>query len=199
MDTTDNKIFSEINLNPEIKQQLIWGNAHEIIARLPDKCVDAIITDPLYDDTINIRDFERICKGNILMFCKPENQYFKPDEYLFWIKTPSTKNYINKCGRFVEMILVRRQGKAFTHLHWSQMTGVYDDRLIYPASFLFEKPIALIERLVNIYTNENDLVLDCFMGIGTTGIACRNLNRRFIGIEQMLSRAKLAEERIGVR
>jgi site-specific DNA-methyltransferase (adenine-specific) len=46
-----------------------------------------------------------------------------------------------------------------------------------------QKPIALMEYLIKTYTNENDLVLDFTMGSGTTGVACQNLNRRFIGIE----------------
>lgn len=46
-----------------------------------------------------------------------------------------------------------------------------------------QKPVALIEYLIKTYTNEGDLVLDFTMGSGTTGVACRNLNRKFIGIE----------------
>lgn len=46
-----------------------------------------------------------------------------------------------------------------------------------------QKPVALMEYLVKTYTNEGDLVLDFTMGSGTTGVACKNLNRKFIGIE----------------
>ena len=46
-----------------------------------------------------------------------------------------------------------------------------------------QKPLSLMEYLVMTYTNENDLVLDFSMGSGTTGVACKNLNRKFIGIE----------------
>ncbi len=45
------------------------------------------------------------------------------------------------------------------------------------------KPVLLFEYLVKTYTNENDIVLDNTMGSGTTGVACVNLNRKFIGIE----------------
>lgn len=47
-----------------------------------------------------------------------------------------------------------------------------------------QKPIALFEYMVKTYTNENDLVLDCFSGSGTTAVACHNLKRRFICIEK---------------
>lgn len=46
-----------------------------------------------------------------------------------------------------------------------------------------QKPVELMEDLIKIHSNENDLILDPFMGSGSTGIACMNLNRRFIGIE----------------
>lgn len=46
-----------------------------------------------------------------------------------------------------------------------------------------QKPVALIEYLIKTYTNEGDIVLDFTMGSGTTGVACQNLNRKFIGIE----------------
>lgn len=46
-----------------------------------------------------------------------------------------------------------------------------------------QKPVALCEYLIKTYTNENDIVLDNCMGSGTTGVACKNLNRKFIGIE----------------
>jgi len=59
-----------------------------------------------------------------------------------------------------------------------------------------QKPIALMEYLIKTYTNENELVLDFTMGSGTTGIACKNLNRDFIGIELDEKYFKIAENRI---
>ena len=47
-----------------------------------------------------------------------------------------------------------------------------------------QKPISLMEELIKIHTNENDLVLDCFSGSGSTGVACLLNNRKFIGIER---------------
>ena len=46
-----------------------------------------------------------------------------------------------------------------------------------------QKPLALIEYFVKTYTNEGDTILDFCFGSGTTGLACKNLNRNFIGIE----------------
>ena len=59
-----------------------------------------------------------------------------------------------------------------------------------------QKPVALMEYLIKTYTNENDLVLDFTMGSGTTGVACKNLKRRFIGIELDENYFKIAKQRI---
>jgi site-specific DNA-methyltransferase (adenine-specific) len=61
-----------------------------------------------------------------------------------------------------------------------------------------QKPVALFEYLIKTYTNEGDLVLDNCMGSGTTGVACKNLNRNFIGIELDPEYFKIAEKRIDV-
>ena len=59
-----------------------------------------------------------------------------------------------------------------------------------------QKPVALMEYLIKTYTNEGETVLDFCMGSGTTGVACLNLNRRFIGIEKDPDYFKIASERI---
>ena len=60
-----------------------------------------------------------------------------------------------------------------------------------------QKPVALLEYLIKTYTNENDTVLDFTMGSGSTGVACKNLNREFIGIELDEKYFNIAKERIG--
>lgn len=59
-----------------------------------------------------------------------------------------------------------------------------------------QKPVALIEYLIKTYTKENETVLDFTMGSGTTGVACKNLNRNFIGIEKDAKYFQVAMERI---
>lgn len=59
-----------------------------------------------------------------------------------------------------------------------------------------QKPLELIEYLILTYTNENDLVLDNCMGSGTTGVACKNTKRNFIGIEKDDKYFEIAEKRI---
>lgn len=59
-----------------------------------------------------------------------------------------------------------------------------------------QKPLALMEHIIKTYTNEGDVVLDFTMGSGTTGVACRSLNRKFIGIELDKDYFNIAKERI---
>jgi site-specific DNA-methyltransferase (adenine-specific) len=59
-----------------------------------------------------------------------------------------------------------------------------------------QKPVTLAEYFIKTYTNENETVLDNCMGSGTTGVACKNLNRNFIGIELDPEYFKIAGKRI---
>jgi len=59
-----------------------------------------------------------------------------------------------------------------------------------------QKPVALMEYLIKTYTNEGDVVLDNTMGSGTTGVACMNTGRKFIGMEQDAKYFEIAQKRI---
>lgn len=59
-----------------------------------------------------------------------------------------------------------------------------------------QKPVALLEYIIKTYTNENDLVLDNCMGSGSTGVACINTNRNFIGMELDENYFEIAKKRI---
>ena len=61
-----------------------------------------------------------------------------------------------------------------------------------------QKPVLLLEFLVKTYTNEGDIVLDMTMGSGTTGVACKNTNRDFIGIEMNDEYYNIACKRVGL-
>jgi len=65
-----------------------------------------------------------------------------------------------------------------------------------PSQHPTQKPVALLEYLIKTYTNENDTVLDFTMGSGSTGVAAKNLNRKFIGIEKDQNYFNIAKNRI---
>ena len=62
-----------------------------------------------------------------------------------------------------------------------------------------QKPVELMEYLIKTYTSIGDVVLDSCMGSGTTGVACKNLNRNFIGIEMDDKYFDVAKERISLK
>jgi len=91
----------------------------------------------------------------------------------------------------------KREDKTYTYTH-KNPTSIIDisnadqKGKVHPT----QKPVALMEYLIKTYTNENETVLDFTMGSGTTGVACKNLNRNFIGIELDPEYFKIAEKRI---
>jgi len=68
------------------------------------------------------------------------------------------------------------------------------DRGLHPT----QKPVALMEYLIRTYTQEGETVLDFVMGSGTTGVACKNTGRKFIGIEKDAGYFEIAKQRLGV-
>ena len=82
----------------------------------------------------------------------------------------------------------------------------YESDTYYPTSIIdikterglhpTQKPVALMEYLIKTYTNEGDTVFDGFVGSGTTGVACKNLGRKFIGIELDEHYFNVAKQRI---
>lgn len=125
-------------------------------------------------------------------------------DVLFWYKNTnrmiSTKFYASNVEYIIRIYsngcslnnILNDNGKAKSELY--QKIFSYDT----PKNKIHEaqKPTELLERLILLSSNENDLILDCFMGSGTTGVACKELNRNFIGIELDENYYKIACERI---
>lgn len=101
-----------------------------------------------------------------------------------------------------------KQGKTKSQ-NYGKQTGAYtvSDGTRYPLHRIefirdkgkihpTQKPVALMEYLIKTYTNEGDLVLDFTMGSGTTGVACKNTKRNFIGIELDPEYFEVAKKRI---
>jgi site-specific DNA-methyltransferase (adenine-specific) len=82
----------------------------------------------------------------------------------------------------------------YTHKH---PTNVFEFKKVHnPQHHPTQKPVDLLEYLIKTYSNEGDLILDFTMGSGTTGVACKNLNRRFIGIELDKGYFEIAKKRM---
>jgi site-specific DNA-methyltransferase (adenine-specific) len=106
-------------------------------------------------------------------------------------------NYDHYCG-------------ASNHVTYEKVKKRYDPNFVHPSTILSfnvvpnrngklhptEKPIELLEYLIKTYSNEGETVLDNTMGSGSTGVACKNLNRDFIGIEKDETYFNIAKKRI---
>jgi len=84
--------------------------------------------------------------------------------------------------------------KIYTHKN--PTTLIQFDKIRRGSVHPTQKPVALMEYLIKTYTNESETVLDFTMGSGTTGVAAKNLNRDFIGIEMDENYFNIAQERI---
>ena len=95
-----------------------------------------------------------------------------------------------------EMILILTKGRFVTHS--KKLRTIIDFKKIHHTKSVHptEKPIDLIEHLISAPDSNPMLVLDPFMGSGTTGVACKNLNRKFIGIELDENYFNIAKKRI---
>ena len=129
---------------------------------------------------------------SILVFCNgktiynPQKEKGKPYQRLNCSSDVTNKGTYGKMNKTNDTI---NNGDRYpkTYLNFSKV-----ERTLQPT----QKPVALFEYLIKTYTNEGDLVLDNCAGSGTTGVACKNLNRNFIGIELDSEYLKIAEKRI---
>ena len=90
----------------------------------------------------------------------------------------------------------RKRGTAYKQIKSGYPKNIlvfsYDKQKLHPT----QKPVELLEYLIKTYTNENETVLDNCMGSGSTGVACINTNRNFIGIEKDEKYFEIAKNRI---
>lgn len=125
------------------------------------------------------------------------------EECLWYVK--DNKQFIwNKENQYSEekRLTSNKHTKYLPKSEYKRITNVWDD--ISEATtgrqekqkHLTPKPVEAIERIINLHTQPNDVVLDCFMGSGSTAVACINTNRQYIGFELDETYYNLAQERI---
>ena len=119
---------------------------------------------------------------------------FKFQNLLVWDKGNAVVNkyYLNA----FELILMLRKGSAKNINEMGTSNLIRVPNIIGSKKHPTEKPIELMELLIKNSSNEGDLVIDPFMGAGSTGVACKNTNRNFIGIEIDEKYFNIAKERI---
>ena len=151
-------------------------------------------------------EFKRILAptGNIFIFCSYNligeyHKVFDPEfdtfQFMVWHKTNPVPNFrkssfLNSCELIVSCWNKGHTWNFTTQkdMHNFIESGICmgkerikgkDGKTLHPA----QKPVSILKKIINIASNENDVVLDCFNGVGSTGEASLSLNRRYIGIE----------------
>ena len=108
---------------------------------------------------------------------------------------PKTSRHYGKSSESNPLANISKTNRTYTDKHPKTIITVSNANRVnrqHPT----QKPVALMEYLIKTYTNEGETVLDFTCGSGTTGIAAKNLNRDFIGIEMDEGYFKIAKERI---
>lgn len=143
--------------------------------------------------------------GHCYIFCNDKNMQellnestkvgFRESNILIWIKNNACPNryYMKNC----EFILFLYKGKAKPINNMGSKAGIQINNIngkdkLHPT----EKPVELLKQFVLNSTYDDGIVLDPFMGSGSTGVAAKNLNRDFIGIELDKHYFAIAQERI---
>ena len=189
---------------------IICGDAWIELKKFPDESIDMILADPPYDKKFNLEKFIQLVmpkikeKGSLLLFIFPDD--------IWKIKTPAKQICIwkevyspqgietPKYRRFFDLILWYPKSKNYTFnsLMRYQLRGIFDDYFEdkLEKQHPHQKPLSLIKKLIKIHSNEDDIVLDPFLGSGTTAKAAQDLKRNYIGIEISEKYCKIAERRI---
>jgi site-specific DNA-methyltransferase (adenine-specific) len=138
------------------------------------------------------------CSFDKVDFFKQElEKYFNIKNMIIWVKNNWTAGDLEaQFGKQYEIIFLVNKGRK--KINGTRITDVWHiDRVSgNHQQHQNQKPVELIEQCITKHSNENDLVFDGFMGSGTTGVACKNLNRRFIGVEIEKKYYDMAEKRI---
>jgi site-specific DNA-methyltransferase (adenine-specific) len=192
--------------------ELYNADCLEKMKDIPDKSVDLVLTDPPY----GLGD--KLCKGAGKLNQTPMKVLYQksdwcdiaPSKEFFCELVRISKNQIICGGNYFDLPPTRgficwdkRQAMptlSACEYIWTSFdcpAKIYscsstDLNRVHPT----QKPVNLMKYLVDKFTNKGDTVLDPFMGSGTTGVACKLLNRNFIGIELSEEYFKIAQNRI---
>jgi DNA modification methylase len=198
----------------QLLNRVICGDCLEVMKNIPDKSIDLVVTDPpygvgidygVYEDSLTntknlvlsfVKEAVRISKITLFTAGKFETevflyQNFPPRWRLCWHKG-STGNISPVGFNDWEMVMVYGN-KVCVNQHDYFKTNT--ERMGF-GGHPCPKPLAYSQWLVNRFSKRGDIVLDPFLGSGTTAVAWKNLGRQFIGIEINPDYCKIAEDRL---
>lgn len=149
--------------------------------------------------------------GQLLVFCSYHLlgkylsiSFLKVQQIIHWIKKNPVPSFTKVYAPSVEYIVwFVKKGKPYTFNKDKRFCykNVFETNVngFKKTEHPTEKPLSIINSLIGAHSNENDLVLDCFAGSGTTGAACQNLNRNCILIEKEEKYCQIIEGRLCIK
>lgn len=202
--------FDFILIDPPYKLEN-HGGTRKAMARRMNKIKDEIdfISNGFDYDTIFNKLIELQNIVNMLIFCSNKQiskimGWFEDKGYsvtlLVWKKTnPSPLCNLKRISDLEFIVYVRGKGAYWNSDENLEIKYKLKQHSIINGKNKFhptEKPVNLLKELIRLHTKENDMILDCFMGSGSTGVACKELNRNFVGIELNKEYFEIAERRM---
>ena len=100
------------------------------------------------------------------------------------------------CQKPYEELRQEYEGLRYTFNNLKEHHSVMNYEVAKKQGHITPKPVDLLEYIVKTSSNEGDIVLDCFMGSGSTGVACLNTGRKFIGIEREEKYFEISKKRL---
>lgn len=180
----------------EIK--LLQGDCLELMKNIPDKSIDLVLCDPPYGTTSCSWD-------SIIDLDELWNQYNRIIKdvgaiVLFDSEPFSSKVRISNIKKYKYDWIWEKSGASSCLSVKKMPLKVTENIMVFSSKkmnyYPIQKPVELLKYLIKTYTKEGDMVLDNCMGSGSTGVACKNLNRNFIGIELDENYFNIAKQRI---
>jgi adenine-specific DNA-methyltransferase len=202
--------------------QVTFGDCVELLPQLPDACIDLVLTDPPYVVNYQPRDrrrcvndrahwlepafrqVHRVLKPNC--FCVSFYGWpwvdrfmavwkacgFRPVSHLVWPKKHSSRKGYTEGHHEVAYLLAKGRPPKPRHPPCDVLPWEYTGNVHHPN----EKPVVALLPLIEAFSRPGDVVLDAFAGSGTTGLAARKLNRRFILFEKDKTYYETARQRL---
>ena len=180
---------------------LVFSKTEDTDFKHPLRCYAIKVLDWIEEPRKSVLDY--IGMGDIRFFRIKQNEFAKPtkkayDKIIELFEINEMDGFMTY-DKILEIDTEYKKKFASTFNLWEgkkYKSNILKYKKDYTGHHPTQKPVLLLEDLIKTFSNENDLVVDFTMGSGSTGVACVNTNRNFIGIEQDEKYFEIAKQRI---
>ncbi|MEA2033687.1 MAG: DNA methyltransferase [Euryarchaeota archaeon] len=215
-------MIDELKFPEDFVNKIICGDCLKIIKKIPDNSVDVILTDPPYG--LNKEGIQN--DADLSVFYKPLPEWDRVLKENSWFITFFSTKFLpmlfknNPFSYFWQIALYCPEGMVKSPIGITKVMSCFvfkkgNPKIVHRNKDIFidtpgkmvepdegfinhptPKPKQFIKEILRMFTKENDLILDPFIGSGSTAVACSQLNRDFIGFEINQNYVKIANKRL---